>query len=248
MTRKKVLIVGESWVVHMTHIKGFDTFQSTKYEEGVGYLREAIVAAGYEVVYLPNHLASADFPYTVEEMQEYACIIFSDVGSNTLLLPDTVFYEGNKKPDRLAVLRDYVEKGGGFLMIGGYMSFSGIDAKARYGRTAVADILPVRCLNFDDRAEHPEGVYPEKKQEHEVLAGLPDKWPHFLGYNVTHVCPDGEVLMEINGDPFIATRKYGKGRTAVFTSDCAPHWGSPDFINWAHYSRVWGNLLTYLCG
>ncbi|HHQ8780153.1 TPA: glutamine amidotransferase, partial [Clostridioides difficile] len=29
---KKVLIVGESWVKNITHIKGFDTFVTTHYE------------------------------------------------------------------------------------------------------------------------------------------------------------------------------------------------------------------------
>ncbi len=33
-----------------------------------------------------------------------------------------------------------------FLMVGGYMSFSGIDAKAKYGRTPLQQALPVLCL------------------------------------------------------------------------------------------------------
>ncbi len=41
-------------------------------------------------------------------------------------------------------------------MIGGYLSFSGIDGKARFQRTAVADVLPVRMHDGDDRVEVPK--------------------------------------------------------------------------------------------
>jgi hypothetical protein len=44
---------------------------------------------------------------------------------------------------------------------GGYMSFTGIDAKTRYGETAVAEVLPVNMLEKDDRSERPEGIVPE---------------------------------------------------------------------------------------
>ena len=30
----KILLIGESWSIHMIHSKGFDSFTSTKYEEG----------------------------------------------------------------------------------------------------------------------------------------------------------------------------------------------------------------------
>jgi uncharacterized membrane protein len=32
----KVLFVGESWIKHTIHMKGFDQFHSTEYEEGAG--------------------------------------------------------------------------------------------------------------------------------------------------------------------------------------------------------------------
>ena len=38
----KVLIAGESWVTHSIHQKGFDSFTTTSYEEGVGPLRAAL--------------------------------------------------------------------------------------------------------------------------------------------------------------------------------------------------------------
>ena len=68
---KKVLIAGESWMSYTTHVKGFDTFYTTVYEEGVGFIKNAIEKAGYEVDYLPNHVAPDKFPTTMEEIEKY---------------------------------------------------------------------------------------------------------------------------------------------------------------------------------
>lgn len=34
----KILFIGESWHIHMIHSKGYDSFTSSKYEEGADYL------------------------------------------------------------------------------------------------------------------------------------------------------------------------------------------------------------------
>ena len=41
-----VLIAGESWTVHSIHQKGFDSFTTTEYAEGVKWLREALEGRG----------------------------------------------------------------------------------------------------------------------------------------------------------------------------------------------------------
>ncbi|SKC83531.1 glutamine amidotransferase [Maledivibacter halophilus] len=243
---KKVLIAGESWVSYTTHIKGFDTFYTSTYEEGVKWLKEALEQGGYDVTFLPNHLAPEKFPFTLEEIKEYDAVILSDIGSNTLLLPHATFTKSEKRPNRCELIKEYVAQGGGFCMIGGYMSFTGIDAKTRYGETAIADILPVKMLEKDDRVESPEGIVPEIIKEHEILSDIPKQWPFFLGYNKTMEIPEGTVLARINNDPFIAIREYGDGKTAAFTSDCAPHWGPQEFVNWKYYNSLWTNLLNWL--
>ena len=243
---KKVLIAGESWMSYVTHVKGFDSFYTTSYEEGVGFLRNAVQQAGYEVDYLPNHLANTQFPNTMEELKAYDCVILSDIGSNTLLLPHHTFTKSVENPNRCDLLKQYVLEGGAFLMIGGYMSFTGIDAKTRYGQTAVKDILPVKCLDFDDRVEHPEGAAPVVVKDHPVSQGLPKTWPNLLGYNKTLVMEGFEPIATISGDPLIAVGDFGKGRSAVFTSDCAPHWAPPPFVNWEHYNLIWKNILHYI--
>jgi hypothetical protein len=143
-------------------------------------------------------------------------------------------------------IRDYVKAGGALLMVGGYMSFSGVDARAKYGHTALKDVLPVKCLEVDDLMEHPEGIYPEMAKEHPALKDVPKNWPHFLGYNKTVAIPEGEVAMTIDGDPFIAFADFGEGRSAMFASDCAPHWGPPEFVNWEGYTPLWKGIVDYI--
>ena len=244
---KKVLLAGESWTMYTTHVKGFDAFYTSAYEEGANALIAALKKGGYEVDYLPNHAVSTLFPTSLDDLKAYACVILSDTGSNTLLLHPDTFGKSKRMPNRCQLIRDYVHGGGGFLMVGGYMSFSGVDAKAKYGMTAVKDVLPVTCLANDDLLEHPEGVVPSVVHDHPALAGLPKEWPFFLGYNKTLPAENGDIVMTIDGDPFLAFGDYGEGRSGAFMSDCAPHWGPPEFMSWAGYDRLWQNIAGYLC-
>lgn len=141
-----------------------------------------------------------------------------------------------------------MERGGALIMVGGFMSFTGIEGKARYGVTPIADVLPVKLLPTDDRVETSEGSVPViLRKEHPIFRDLPDPWPHyFIGYNRTVADPaKGEVLATINGDPFIAVGRFGKGRSAVFTSDCAPHWAPPAFLDSPDYGVLWRNLADW---
>ena len=139
-----------------------------------------------------------------------------------------------------------VEEGGSLCMIGGYMSFTGIDGTARYGQTEIADVLPVEMLDIDDRVEAPQGLVPELIEEHEAVSGLEGEWPYLLGYNKTITKSDAKTLVKIGEDPLIAIGEYGKGKSAVFTSDCSPHWGSPAFVEWEKYDLLWKDLLDWM--
>jgi uncharacterized membrane protein len=57
-----------------------------------------------------------------------------------------------------------------------------------------------------------------------------------------------DPLLAAGADPLVACGEYGAGRSAVFTSDCAPHWGPPGFMAWPGYPVLWSNLITWLTG
>lgn len=255
---KKALLLGESWTTHMIHQKGFDSFTTTEYVEGGQEFAAALRADGWTVDHLPAHTIESRFPATAEALREYDLAVISDVGANTFLLSRAVFARSATEPNRLELLRDYVLGGGGLLMVGGYLSFSGVDAKAHYAHSPIADLLPVEVLATDDRAEHPEGARVRVLDAgHPALGGVGEDWPDLLGYNRTlpradvadgSTVGDVAVLAEVNGDPLIAVARAGEGRTGVFTSDMSPHWAPPPFMSWAGYAPLWTGLAGWVAG
>lgn len=243
----KALLLGESWTTHMIHQKGFDSFTTTEYVEGGHQFARALRSGGWEVDYLPAHTIETAFPADPEWIRPYDLVIISDVGANSFLLTRSVFNRSQAEPNRLEIIREHVLGGAGLLMVGGYLSFSGIDAKARYADSPLADLLPVEVLRTDDRAEHPEGVRAEVVDvAHPALGGVGADWPAFLGYNRTIAKPGSEVLATVGTDPLVALATAGAGRTGVFTSDMSPHWAPPEFMDWAGYAPLWQGLAGWL--
>jgi len=232
MTRTlRILIAGESWETLSFHQKGFDVFTTTFYYEGVGPLQAALEGAGHAVDYMPSHIAATKFPIDRVGLQAFDVVILSDIGTNTLLLHPDTFERSRRMPNRLALLRDYVAGGGGLIMVGGYMTFQGIEGKARYAGSAVEDALPVTLSLHDDRVECPEGVGPVVTDAaHPIVAGLGGAWPALLGYNRVAVKPGATLVAAAGNDPLIVAGGYGKGRGVAFTSDCGPHWAPPPFV------------------
>jgi uncharacterized membrane protein len=244
---KRVLIAGESWFMHTIHQKGFDHFTTTAYGEGHQWLSAALKSDGFEVEHLPNHLANEHFPRTVDDLKHYDAILLSDIGSNTLLLHPDTFVKSIALPNRLISLRDYVHGGGGLVMIGGYLTFQGIDAKARYAGTPVEEALPVTLLTHDDRVETPQGEEPSvTAPDHPIVAGLPGHWPALLGYNCLTAKPAATVLATVANDPLLVAWSYGQGRAVAFASDCGPHWAPPAFVEWDGYARLWQQLVGWV--
>ena len=245
----RVLVVGESWIKHTVHMKGFDQFASVEYEEGGGDFLAALTQGGIDVVYLRAHEISLRFPVTAEELAQFDVVVLSDIGSNSFLLCDETFLHSQRSVNRLSLLADFVRGGGGLLMVGGYMSFSGIDGRARYGASPLADVLPVTMLDHDDRVEVPEGAVARLQAlDHEMLGGLPEDWPMLLGYNRVAAKHDATVVARVGADPLLVTGVAGAGRAAAFASDCAPHWAPPEFVSWSHYAQLWTSIIGWLAG
>lgn len=243
----KVFFLGESWTATVNEIKGFNNFTVSRYETGLGWIDKAIEKAGYEFIYMPSHIAAEKFPYNLEELKEYSCIVLSDIGADTLLIPSETFTQSKKMPNRCQLIKDYVLQGGALLMIGGYMTFNGIGGQGKWWATPVQDVLPVTLLTCDDRMEHCEGAYAEiSDAKHPVFEGIKGDWPPLLGYNRSIIKEDAELASTICGDPFIAFGNFGKGKTAIFSSDCSPHWAPQEFCDWQGYDLLFKNIIDYI--
>lgn len=243
----RVLFVGESWIKHTIHMKGFDQFVSVEYQEGAGYFLNCLRDAGLSVTYVRAHEVSDLFPTTLDELAGFDVLVLSDIGANTFLLTNDTFLKSKVRPNLLALAARFVREGGGLVKIGGYMSFTGIDGRARYGKSPLAAVLPVELLPSDDRVELPEGVVPQViTPGHPALGDAPAAgWPMLLGYNQTIVKPGATVIAKVGDDPLIVTGTFGQGRTLAFTSDVAPHWAPPEFMDWRHYPSLWTSMVRW---
>ena len=243
-----VLFAGESWVTHSVHVKGTDSFETSSYHEGGTPLIEALRSDGIGVTYQPCHIAADSFPFEMDALSKFDVVVLSDIGANTFLLPQRTFVRSERVANRLELIREFVLQGGGLLMVGGYMSFQGVEAKANYFGSPIEEVLPVNLQSNDDRREAPQGVIPQiADADHPVVAGLSD-WPHFLGYNRLTLAENAHLIAKVGADAFIAVGEPGAGRSAIFASDCGPHWGPPEFLAWAGYPRLWCNLIRWLGG
>ena len=249
----KILYVGDTQVNVQTSIKGIDSWTFTYYSDSARFLRNAL-NANPEISL--DHISSADsiakMPSTVEEFKKYDAVILSDLGFNSVnLQPGNLEYKVPMGPDRIQGIYDYVQGGGGFMMVGGWLSFSGIQGKGLWGDTKVEEIMPVRCepRGKDDRMEITQGYkLVLDDPNHPIVKGLPWEEEYlFLGYNKTFLRDDAHLVASWNKDVQIATRNVGKGRSIVFASDVGPHWAG-SFINWPAYAEFWQRMAKWAAG
>ena len=248
MTR--VLLAGESWISTATHVKGFDEFSSTTFHTGADAFIAAAAGEGVEIEQMYAHDVPGSFPRTVEALSAYDVVILSDIGANSFVLPPEVFLEGRRADNPLLALAEWTRGGGGLMMAGGYLSFSGFQARANFARTAVADVLPVSMLTSDDRVEAPQGASVAVTEPGHPAAsgwaGMVDSAPTLLGYNLVEPLPDATVVATVGDDVLIATREVGEGRSLVWTSDIGPHWCPEDFLAWDGFGPLVGGMLRWL--
>lgn len=116
----------------LVDVRGRPLLLHVEGEEGEGrYLVEAMAREGLRLQTRP----AESMPEALQELNGYDAVILSDVAAHTL--PERV----------MALLRDYVEKlGGGLVMIGGMNSF-GVGG---YYRTPVEELLPVKIRAPDE--------------------------------------------------------------------------------------------------
>jgi len=148
-------------------------------------------------------------------------------------------------------LNEVIEKvrgGVGVLMIGGWESFTGCGGD--YNKTPLTEVLPVIMSDTDDRVNFSGCCPVEKAAEHEILRGLDFEGdaPAIGGLNSFAAKDQSEVILRArlfgvsqsaglfsftakDSFPLLVAGEFGKGRTAAFASDVAPHWVGP-LVDW----------------
>src|SRR5687768_13053185 len=156
MAQTNVLYIGDSETVISRYAVGADVFEQSYFNDNGRYLRNAL--AGHPTIRLRHIIPAnvpAEFPQADEELAVYDVVIFSDVGYNSM-----IFYPGLAPPyqyplgpDRCRMVADFVERGGGFVMVGGYLSFAGFNGIAHYQDTVFDTVLAVTVSPYYDRCE-----------------------------------------------------------------------------------------------
>ncbi len=256
-----VLYIGD-WVFHSGPRYIESPFEDVVKSVGMEFygkrLKEALERAGAEVECWSNwELYNLELGGFEKRLETCDALVVSDVEARCFhLFPD--FFDRNKYgdrtiifPERLKAMRRFVESGGGLLMLGGWLSFSGHMEKGGWRRCSYAEVLPVECLVGEDLVESSEGFGAKVIDgNHPIAKGLSWKtfWP-ILGYNEVKAKPGAEVLVEVKetGHPLVVVSALGKGRQFLYMSDPAPHWGI-NFELWNSYDAFWKNALLWACG
>lgn len=230
--------------------KGTDIFNYGR------WLKEALESTGeHQVESVPSWEFYRLPPGRYEEiLREHDVVVFSDVEGKLFQL-DPAFFDRSKFgrqvltfPDRVRLTVEAIRDGLGAMFLGGWLSFTGALGKGGWGRTGLAEILPVECLPHEDLRESTEGYTAEAVLPgHPLLAGIElSRLPPILGYNIVRPRAGCEVVARWSGygDPMLAVGQFGRGRVLAYTSDPAPHWGC-NFVYWDQYAQFWLNACRW---
>ena len=198
-------------------------------------------------------------PFPTRELFE------EQLGSFDLIIFQNFTYRGYRMRQYLPLIRNYVREGGGFVMLGGDISF----ASGGYASTPIADFLPVTLpagrdgLVLEERFRPvvtPAGRYhpitalnltPEENRSTWAampklaginrVAGLHSEASALLAHPTAK---SGQVAA-----PVAAVRNYGKGRVLAVMTDSTWRWDFQSFgagKDNRHYYKFWGNAIRWL--
>ncbi|MDR7427791.1 MAG: glutamine amidotransferase [Armatimonadota bacterium] len=215
-----------------------------------------------QVTQMPSWEVYASFPRELAELKAYHVVVIEEVEADIFYFyPEFYTPEAWTSPrvivlpNRLELIRQFVQEGGGLLMVGGWLSFQGRFGHGVWHGTPVEEALPVVFQPTDDRVETPQGaLVTVVDRSHPVMGSIAwEGFPPLLGYNRAAARPDARVLATVRAgpqapeDPLIVVREYGRGRTMVFASDTTPHWGV-NFMKWPGYQQFWRQAVLWLSG
>jgi uncharacterized membrane protein len=257
-TKEHVLYLGD-WFFHIGSVfmqtpfgmesKSHDMhFSGKRLVQALESEAELTCLASWELHRLP--------PGQFEVMLERSTVvIISDLEAKHFHLYPTFFERSPDQlvvptyPDRLTTLKNWIAEGGGLMMLGGWLSFSGIQEKGGWRRSSLAHALPVECLIGDDRVDSSSGFTSEiVRPRHALVKNLPwDSFPPIFGYNELIPKKNAEVIVRVRETkhPLLVTGTYGKGRICVYASDPAPYWGI-NFEAWKGYDPFWQHVFKWV--
>ncbi len=170
----------------------------------------------------------------------------SDIGANSLLLAPDTFERSATTPNRLASIEQYARDGGGLLMIGGHLSFAGIQGKARYHDTRSRPPCPSPSAPSTTGPNTLRACIPPSPSP----ATRPRRRPGRTGRPARLQPADDKSAAQVLARCDNATRCSPSAltsRAAVpLRLRLRAHWRPPGFMAWPGYGRVWGDLLRWL--
>ncbi len=201
----------------------------------------------------------AAMPATKEDFKLFDVLILGDLDSSFLTA------------GQMKLIRDFVNDGGGLIMLGGHSSFG----PGGYGGTDIEKVLPVLCGGRKQEQEtaafspqltatgeaHPifEGITgyfagPGGRSADSSLAKLPE----LEGCVSVEQVKEGAALLAVHpsrsnqAGPLVvlAVQNFGAGRSAALTADTTWRWYLPLRAVGAEspYTRLWGQLVRWLAG
>ena len=123
--------------------------------------------------------------------------------------------------------------------------------RGRYYEAAEASTMPrifsKEAIEASRSAIKEEPFNPVKTGSADFLDGLDfASAPPLMGYVMTRARPAAKVLLLTeNGDPLLATGRFGLGSSAAFASDASSQWAS-EWLDWKGYGKFWSQLARSL--
>jgi uncharacterized membrane protein len=174
------------------------------------------------------------FPGTVPDLYPYDAVLMEDIDCRALA------------PAQLALLRQYVEDGGGLAVFGGWFSWGAGDLQ----NSALAEILPLKV------GKAPFGLLPTAaglKVANKTAFLKTATWADNLVCPWSHdltAAPDAQVLVKQGNAPWLAVRTAGQGRALACAGTLfgeAPA-GKALFWEWPGWVGFEAAMLRWLAG
>jgi uncharacterized membrane protein len=190
------------------------------------------------------------FPTDLEQLRRFDCLIFGSFPSHEW-----------SAAEMKAVLQ-FVEQGGGVILLGGDDSFDG----GGYHLTPLQPLMPWRCAGTGSSLQRATCLVsvPPSAGQHPAVAGLRElldsggsnRAPAALVVTSINVpgdpLPGAEVLLEAatggRKTPLALEHRYGKGRVMAMASNTSWLWAREPGSSALFYRRFWRQAVRSVCG